>query len=102
VREAARQPDLHVRVAWLVLALAVVPWGGGQGLLITCFPPMPRRLNSSLFCLGLAPSFFHRRAVCGQRRLNNLITRCCPPPLTGAAPFGHSHPCMVGLTTARA
>ena len=48
-----------VALAWVLLALAVVPWGGGQGLLIRMFSADAAAAELiTLFCLGLAPSFF--------------------------------------------
>jgi putative MATE family efflux protein len=63
-----------VAFAWLVLALAVVPWGGGQGLLIRMFSADAAAAELiTLFCLGLAPSFFFIGALfVANAAFNNL------------------------------
>lgn len=67
-----------VALAWVVLALAVVPWGGangqGQGLLIRMFSADAAAAELiTLFCLGLAPSFFFIGALfVANAAFNNL------------------------------
>ena len=67
-----------VAVAWMVLALAVVPWGGptgeGKGLLIRMFSANGVAADLiTLFCLGLAPSFFFIGALfVANAAFNNL------------------------------
>lgn len=63
-----------VAIAWVVLALAVVPWFGGQGLLIRMFSADAEAARLiTLFCLGLAPSFFFIGALfVANAAFNNL------------------------------
>jgi putative MATE family efflux protein len=63
-----------VAIAWVVLALAVVPWFGGQGLLIRMFSADAEAAKLiTLFCLGLAPSFFFIGALfVANAAFNNL------------------------------
>ena len=63
-----------VALAWAVLALAVVPWGGGPGLLIRMFSANADAAELiTLFCLGLAPSFFFIGALfVANAAFNNL------------------------------
>jgi Na+-driven multidrug efflux pump len=57
-----------------LLALAVVPWGGGPGLLIRMFSADGVAADLiTLFCLGLAPSFFFIGALfVANAAFNNL------------------------------
>lgn len=63
-----------VALAWAMLALAVVPWAGGQGLLIRMFSADAAAAELiALFCLGLAPSFFFIGALfVANAAFNNL------------------------------
>jgi hypothetical protein len=79
-----------VAIAWVVLALAVVPWFGGQGLLIHMFSADAERLNSSLcFVWGLAQFLSSARCLWPCRFYNSplLSTTLSVGPRHQAFPF---------------